>query len=275
MKRNHSIIAAAFTSAILFSNCKSGLITTSNGCYNLIQTAKSQNKSGNYNDALNNFNTVLKKCDAYDAKEAGYAGKATALNGLGQYTDALDAANAGMKINKTSIDNLFAKATAELGLGMNSEAKTDLNSIISLTQKNQNTAQRATIYAKIAEADAKQQIYQDALQNIQTAISIDNSNLNFYMQRGDINVSAGNLSEALNNYEEAIAKGKNDAEAWKSKTITLLKIYQKKYGTDNADMLAKKLSGAEKQTLCNCVQTGQSKGMRDINIDLAQSSICK
>ncbi|MBS1933908.1 MAG: tetratricopeptide repeat protein [Bacteroidetes bacterium] len=268
-------MAAIFLAASLFSNCKSGLITASNGCYNLIQTAKSQNKSGNYNDALNNFNTVLKKCDAYDAKEAGYAGKANALNGLGQYNDALDAANAGLKINNTSIDNLFAKATAELGLGMNKEAKSDLNTIAGLTQKNQNITERATIYAKMAEVDMKQQMYSSALQNIQAAISMDNSNLDFYMQRGDINAASGNLSEALSNYEEAIAKGKNDAEAWKSKTITLIKVYQKKYNTDNVDVLAKKLSSTEKQNLCNSIQTGQDKGMRDINIDLAQSSICK
>src|SRR5882762_9214095 len=88
-----------FVLSFLISNCKSGLVTMSNSCYDLINTGQSQNKAGNYSAALDNFTKVLQKCDAYDAKEKGYAGKATALNGLQQYNDALAAANAGLKIN--------------------------------------------------------------------------------------------------------------------------------------------------------------------------------
>src|SRR5882672_1472220 len=131
-------------------SCKSGLVTTSNSCYNQIVTGESQNRAGNYSAALQSFNEVLNKCDAYDAKEKAYAGKAGALNGLRQYNDALTAANAGLKISQSSINNLFEKANAELGLGMNAEARADLNSLTALTQKNQHAAERATIYAKIA-----------------------------------------------------------------------------------------------------------------------------
>ena len=81
--------------SLVFSHCKSGLVTTSNSCYNLISSAQSQNKAGNYSAALDNFNTVLKKCDAYDAKEKAYAGKAASLNGLKQYNDAMAAAGDG------------------------------------------------------------------------------------------------------------------------------------------------------------------------------------
>src|ERR1700704_718972 len=97
----------------VFPYCKSGLVTMSNNCYNLIATGESQNRAGNYNTALQNFNEVLNKCDAYDAKEKAYAGKAGALNGLRQYNDALTAANAGLKISQSSINNLFEKANAE------------------------------------------------------------------------------------------------------------------------------------------------------------------
>ena len=260
---------------ICIFSCKSGLVTTSNSCYDLINTAKSQNNSGNYSAALDNFNTVLKKCDAYDAKEKGYAGKAAALNGLKQYSDALSAANEGLKINKTSIDNLFEKASAELGLGMSDQAKADLNTIIGLTAKNQNTRQRATIYAKIAEVEMKQQLYEQALQDLGKAISLDDKNLDFYMQRGDINAAAGNYTVAMNNYDEAISRGKNDAEAWKAKTAAMVGSYQKKYGTDNANTLAKKMTASEKQSLCTSIQTAQGKGMRDIQIDLLQTTVCK
>src|SRR6186713_799319 len=133
--KNHLTILTLLAISILTPTCKSGLVTMTNGCYNLISTGQSQNKTGNYSGALDNFNTVLKKCDAYDAKEKAYAGKAAALNGLRQYNDAIDAANAGLKINGSSIDNLFEKASAELGLGMTDNARNDLNSIVSLTEK--------------------------------------------------------------------------------------------------------------------------------------------
>jgi tetratricopeptide (TPR) repeat protein len=261
--------------SFMISHCKSGLVTMSNNCYDLINSGQSQNKAGNYSAALDNFNKVLQKCDAYDAKEKGYAGKAAALNGLQQYNDALTAANAGLKINSSSLDNLFERANAELALGMTDNARADLNTITGLTGKNRNIPQRATIYAKIAEAEMKQQLYADALQHIDQAISMDNSNLSFYMQRGDINVAAGNFSTAVGNYDEAISKGKNDGEAWKARTTTLIKVYQKKYGTDNADMLKKKISNADRQTLCNSIRTSQDNGMKDITIDLLQASLCK
>jgi len=273
--KNHLAVIALMALSIATTQCKSGLVTMSNGCYNLINSADAQNRSGDYTNALDNFNTVLKKCDAYDAREKAYAGKATALNGLKQYNDAMDAANAGLKIDGTSIDNLFGRASAELGLGMIDNAKADLNTIISLTAKNQNVAQRATIYAKVAEAETRQQLYQDALQHIQQAISMDNNNLSFYMQRGDINAAAGNYTTAIANYDEAIAKGKDDGEAWKAKTAAILKHYQQKYGTDNADVLGRKINSADRKTLCSCIQTGQSRGMHDMAIDLIQTSVCK
>jgi tetratricopeptide (TPR) repeat protein len=261
--------------SLFISNCKSGLVTMPNGCYNAINNGQAQNKAGNYTGALDNFNTVLNKCDAYDAKEKAYAGKAEALNGLKQFSDAMTAANAGLKINPSSIDNLFGRANAEMATGMIDNAKADLNTIIDLTAKNRNVADRATIYSKVAEAEMRQQLYNDALQNINQAISMDNTNLSFYMQRGDINVAAGNLSTALGNYDEAISRGKNDAEAWKARTTTLIKIDQQKYGTDNASTLGKKLSAADRQSLCNSIQTAQGRGMRDMNIDLLQAAVCK
>ncbi|HTI07939.1 MAG TPA: hypothetical protein VL832_05265 [Puia sp.] len=274
MKTSISVLSLVILS-IIASQCKSGLVTMSNSCYDLINSGQSQNKAGNFSAALDNFNKVLQKCDAYDAKEKAYAGKAAALNGLQQYNDALAAASAGLKINTASLDNLFEKANAELALGMTDQAKADLNAITALTGKNRNVPQRATIYAKIAETEMKQQLYTDALQHIGQAIFMDNSNLNFYVQRGDINVAAGNLSTAIGNYDEAIAKGKSDADTWKARTITLIKLYQKKYGTDNADLLRKKIDNTDRQALCNSIRASQEAGMKDINIDLVQASICR
>jgi tetratricopeptide (TPR) repeat protein len=268
-------VATLLLMSQLIIQCKSGLVTTSNKCYNAINSAQAQNKAGDYSSALANFNEVLKQCDAYDAKEKAYAGKATALNGLHQYNDALAAAGTGLKINKNSLDNLFAKVNAEEGLGMHDAAAADLKTINNLTSKNRNTAERANMYAKLAEVNTRQKNYPEALQNIRQAMTLDPGNLDFYEQQGDIHAASGNLSEAMNDYDEAIAKGKNDAEAWKSKTVLQVKILQKKYGTDNAGELAGKMNSAEKKSLCETISKGQSRGMKDMTIDLLQTSVCK
>src|SRR5579859_6185830 len=178
--KNHLASYSLALSILVFSQCKSGLVTMSNGCYDLINQGQQQNKSGNYSVALDDFNKVIQKCDAYDAKEKGYAGKAAALNGLQQYSDALDAATRGLAANKTSLDNLFEKASAEMGLGNYTAARADLTTISQLTEKNRNTAQRATLYSKMAEVDTRQQQYDQARQDIQQAMAIDNTNLKFY-----------------------------------------------------------------------------------------------
>jgi tetratricopeptide (TPR) repeat protein len=273
--KNHLTILSLALSAILFPQCKSGLVTMSNSCYDLINQGQEQNKAGNYSTALDNFNKVLQKCDAYDAKEKGYAGKAAALNGLQQYSDALDAAGKGLVINKSSLDNLFEKANAEMGLGNYTGARADLNTISLLTGKNRNIPQRATLYSRMAEVDTRQQQYDQALQDMQQAIAMDNTNLKFYMQVGDIHVAAGDYPAAISSYEDAIAKGKNDVEAWKAKTTTIIKLYQGKYKTTDAGVLSRKISPADRQTLCNSISASKQVGLRDMAIDLVQSSVCK
>ncbi len=274
MKQNYPLILFC-TISILMAQCKSGLVTMTNSCYNSIQQGQSANKAGNYSNALDLFNEVLQKCDAYDAKEKGYAGKAAALNGMQKYNEALDAANQGLNINKSSIDNLFEKATAEFGLNKAADVKNDFSTIIDLTQKNRNTTERATIYAKIAEIDLKQNMYTDASNNVEQAISLDANNTSFYMLRGDIKTAQKNFAEAIADYDMAISKGKDDAEVWKVKTITSIKSFQEKYHTPNAQQLTTKMSVTEKQRLCSDIQNAKSKGVKDMNIDLLQVSLCK
>jgi len=261
--------------SLLTVYCKSGLVTTSNACYNLIASSQAQNRAGDYSSALANFNEILKKCDSYDAKLPGYAGKAEALNGLHQYNEALAAANEGLKLDKTSITNLFEKASAELGLGMDAQAKADLQTVVSLTEKNRNTAQRATIYAKMAALDSRQKQYSDAQNNIRQAISLDPNNLDLLILQGDIYTAAGNYSSALDSYNLAISKGKNDGAAWQAKVESIIKMNQAKYGTNNASTLSAKMNASDKKNLCDAIQTGLAQGMKNMNIELTQSAICK
>jgi len=111
----------------------------------------------------------------------------------------------------------------------------------------------------MAEIDLKAKMYNDALNNINAAIALDATNTEFYMFRGDINESQENFSDAVNDYELAISKGKDDAEAWKARTGAIIKSYQKKYSTIKTDELASRMSAAEKQSLCSEIRKSRSK----------------
>ena len=266
------LLTLLFSSALA---CRSGLVTMTNGCYNAIEAGKQANTAGEYSKALDQFNQVLDQCKAYDAKEKGYAGKAAALNGMHQYSQALEAANEGLVINKSSIDNFFEKANAELGLKRSADAKASFAAIIDLTQKNQNVKDRATIYAKIAEIDLKQQMYNDAVNNIEQAIKLDDSNLSFYLLRGDIKAAQKDFKGAIADYDLAIARGKDDTEAWKAKAFTYIKSYQDKYNTSDTKELARKISQQDKQVLCGEIAKAKAKGVKDVNMDLLELSLCK
>jgi tetratricopeptide (TPR) repeat protein len=273
--KNSVIFPFIIIYSFVLSDCKSGLVTTSNGCYNLIQSSQAQNRAGDYSSALANFNEILKKCDAYDAKIPAYAGKAESLNGLHQYNEAMAAAQEALKLDKTNVEGLFEKASAELGLGMNAEAKADLQTITALTEKNRNTAQRATIYAKMATLDSRQQQYSDAQNNIRQAIGLDPNNLDLYVLQGDINTSAGNFPSAIESYNTAISKGKNDGPAWKGKIEAIIKMNQTKYRTNDANALAAKMNTSEKQNLCDAIKSGIAQGMKNMDIEMTQLAICK
>ena len=275
MKKNAILFCLVFCGFLLM-NCRSGLVTTSNSCYNTIKSGNADNDAGNYSAAIDKFGQVLKQCDAYDAKEQANAGLAAAYNGLRQYNDALNAANAGLKISSTSVNNLFQRAHAELGLQMNAEAKADFAKIIDLTQKNQNVKDRATIYAKMAEIDLQMNMYDDAMNNVGTAITTDNSNPDFYILKGDIYSAQGNYSDAMAAYDQAVTVGGNSERSWQAKVEAEIKAMQKKYATgSNAADLAGKLSVSDKTVLCSDIQKAKTAGVNSANIDLLQLSVCK
>ncbi|MGN6354322.1 MAG: tetratricopeptide repeat protein [Parafilimonas sp.] len=274
-KKIYLFICLVFCS-LLFTNCRSGLVTMTNACYNAIKEGNAYNDAGNYSDAADKFNIVLKKCDAYDAKEKGYAGLATAYNGMQQYSEALNAANAGLKISSTSVDNMFQKAAAELGLNMQAEAKADFAKVIDMTTKNRNVKDRATIYAKIAELDLKQNMYSDAMNNVDAAIQTDNTNADFYILKGDVYAAQNMYSDAITAYNQAVTYGGNSAKVWQAKVEAEVKMMQKKYNTgSNTSDLAAKISAAEKQMLCTDISQAKNYGVHVQNIDLLQLAICK
>jgi len=275
MKRTTLTYGISF-SLLLFFSCRSGLVTTTNKCYDAIKAGEASNSAGNYSAALDQFNNVLKTCDAYDAKEKAYAGKATALNGLKQYNDALAAANEGLKISSTGVDNMFQKASAELGLGMQAEAKADFAKIIDMTAKNRNVKERATIYGKIAELDLRENMYSDAMNNAETAISLDSTNPDFYVLKGDVYAAQKDYTNALAAYDQAATVGGNTTKSWQAKIEAETKMYQNKYNTGtDAATLGKKMSASEKQVLCGDITKAQQIGLKNQTIDLLQLALCK
>ena len=175
----------------------------------------------------------------------------------------------------SSVDNLFQRAAAESALNNAASAKADFNTIINLTQKNRNVKDRATIYAKIAEIDAKQNMYEDAMNNVNAALGLDNTNGNFYTLQGDIYLAQNNFSQAMQSYDAAIAHGSDDAKTWQAKTEAQVKFYQQKYNISDVQQLSARLSAQEKQQLCSLINQAKNKGMQDMNIDLVNASICK
>ena len=181
----------------------------------------------------------------------------------------------GLKLDKSSIYNLFEKASAEAGLGMTAEAKTDLQSVVSLTEKNRNTAERASIYAKIAALTAGSNTGPMHNPIFSLPLAWIQNNADLYILQGDIYTSSGNYSNAIDSYNKAIAMQGNQARAWQAKVEAMVKMNQAKYGTSDANTLASKMNSSEKKNLCDAIQSGISQGMKNMNIDLLRVAICK
>ena len=151
-----------------------------------------------------------------------------------------------------------------------------MQQIIDMTQKNQNVKERATIYAKIAELDLQQNMYSDAMNNVEAAIKTDNTNPDFYILKGDIYAAQKMYADANTAYNEAVTYGGNTAKAWQAKVEAETKMMQNKYGTgSNAADLAPKISASDKQMLCSDISQAKKYGVNVPNIDILQLAICK
>ena len=127
----------------------------------------------------------------------------------------------------------------------------------------------------MAALDSRQKQYTEALNNVRLAMGLDPGNLDFYVLQGDIYASSGNFQSAIDSYNTAIDKGKNDGSVWTAKVETIIKMNQSKYGTNDANTLTAKMNAGEKKNLCNAISTGLSQGMKSMNIEMTQVAICK
>jgi tetratricopeptide (TPR) repeat protein len=234
------------------------------------------NEVRDHGAALSVFDALVEECRTRDGKEAVQVGRAQALNGLGRHAEAITAANEALAVTKEkSLFAYFERAHAEEQLGMADAATADYNRIIELTEKNENVAERATIYAKVADLNYRAGRTAEAERYLAQATELDPGNPDFLIQRGDWAASAGNYDAAFVEYDRAVAAGKADAEMYQIRANARIRQMQGRYGTDNVQALRAKMSPADRDLVC--AETGKALGLglRDMQMDMFSALVCR
>jgi tetratricopeptide (TPR) repeat protein len=239
-----------------------------------VQAGKAANSAGNHQEALGLFDQVLAKCKAGDAKEEGNVGKARALNGLRRHNEAINSADAALKVNKDNLYAFFERGVALHGLGRSQEAQAEFEKVLDLTERNRNTDQKAGIFAYLGEISWKQGLKEQAYQNMAKALLVAPNNPNLFVQRGDMRIHDGMIDEAFADYDRAAALGKADQYMYRARANGLISALQKKYNTTNANELGKRISAAEKSRLCGEIGKAFDMGLRDVQLDLFRTMMC-
>ncbi|WP_292367899.1 tetratricopeptide repeat protein [Methanoregula sp. UBA64] len=163
--------------------------------------------AGNYADAVTYYNHALSLDPSY---ALALSGKAVALNALGQYSNALDAANAALAI-RTSSDSLNARAYALYKLGRYNEAiAAYLNVTAQGTPNSKTYCILADSYAKTGSPDA-------AIKAYAQCTTIDPHNADTWNQIGLIYMSQQQYSNALDAFNKATKETTTNAEIWNNK----------------------------------------------------------
>jgi cytochrome c-type biogenesis protein CcmH/NrfG len=69
------------------------------------------------------------------------------------------------------------------------------------------------------------------MNNVETAISLDGTNPDFYILKGDVYAAQKDYTNALSAYDQAATIGGNTSKSWQAKIEAETKMYQKKYNT--------------------------------------------
>lgn len=272
--KNTYLLLSAFT---ILCSAASGqsLITMSNKCYKWVRAGNAANAQQDYATALETFEKVVNKCSAKDAKEQGNTGKARALNGLKRYDEAITAANKAIDASKDNgIAAYFEKADAHFGLNQLPEATDDYNKIIALSEKNRNTKERASIFAKLAELDWKQNKAESAYGNIDKAIGLDADNPAYQIQKGDFKVKEGDLKAGFEYYDKALTTSGDKNAIYKLRAIAFTNAMQEKHKTRDAAELKSRMSSEEKTQFCSEWKRLFDSGYKNVQQDLYYTMIC-
>ena len=272
---NTLTLAVALLSLAGFAQAQT--FTMGKNCRAQVDAANQMNDAGQHAEALAAFDAIVKKCDTKDGKEAVQEGRARALNGLGRYAEAISAADAAQAAfpKRESLNAYFERAFAEEQMGDMAAATADYNRIIEATEKNQNVAERATIYTKVADLNYKAGKTAEAETYLAKAMELDPGNADPYVLKGDWAVRAGDYDAAFAAYDEAVAKGHTGAAMYEIRAEARLKQVEDKYGTTKAQELRSQMTPTETEQVCSEVTRALDLGLKDMQLDMFAALVCK
>jgi len=272
-------IPAVVTVAIMTSASVSlaQLRTMGKKCRAKVEAANAMNDAGAHEEALAAFDAVVKKCDSKDGRVAVQLGRAHALNHLGRYDEAIGAADDAISVWKKSpsVAGFFERAYAEEQLGNLEAARADYDRVIELTEKNRNVAERATIYAKVADMTAKAGRTEEAEAYLAKAEELDPANPEFSIMQGDWAVRAGDYDAAFAAYDRAVVQGRTDMAMYQIRTEARIKQMEERYDTTNAQELRAAMSPTETGLVCMELTKALDKGLRDMKLDMFSALVCR
>ncbi len=271
------ILTAFSTAAVLASSpVAAQLITMSKECRESVATGDAMNAAGNHQEALNLFTSIVDECDTKDGSEAVQVGLAMAHNGLGQYAEAIAAADLALEVSKQdSLGALHEKAVALEAQGDLQGARDQYLAIIGLTENNVDTAARANNYAKVANLEYRVGNRQTASEYLDKAMELDPDNPAYNVQRSDWATNEGDVARANAELDAAAAKGGSSAELYAMRFESNMKSLQEKYGTDNVQALRSSMTAAETESICRDARGAIDNGLADMQIDMFIALVCK
>jgi len=253
------------------------LFTMGEKCRELYDQGKEALESEAYSRALEILDQFSGDCKTKDAKRVVAAAKAEAYNGLGEYEKAIAEADEALRLTKNrSLGGHFQKGVALHRMGDERGAQAELNEVIALTEKNQNTQERASNYALMAALYDRQFNSRDtALLYLDKAMEMDPTNTHFWIQKGDMYAGTHEYDKAFEAYDQAVAMGRTDLDMYITLSNTGLKMLEHKYGTTKAQELRGKMTEAEKNRVCPDLQKALELGWNQMDKDMFAALVCK
>ncbi len=263
--------------AALPDSAHAQLFTMGEKCNELINQGKEALANESYSEALAIIDNFSAECKTKDAKRIGAAARAEAYNGLGEYEKAIAAADEALRLTKNrSLGGHFQKGVALHNLGDQEGARNELNEVIALTEKNQNTQEKASNYALMAALYDRQFNKRDsALLFLEKAMEMDPGNANFWIQKGDMFAGSYEYDKAFEAYDQAVAMGRTDLEMYITLSNTGLKMLEHKYGTTKAQELRGKMTEAEKNRVCPDLKKALELGWNQMDKDMFAALVCQ
>lgn len=245
-------------------------------CRASLEAAQTSLTDQEFETALNAFTEFSSECKTKDAKEAGAAGRAEALNGLGRYPEAIEEADLALKVTKNrSLMGHFQKAIAQSNLGDIEASKKSFQQVLNLTEKNENIAARASNYSIMAALYDRQLQQTDSAQYyLEKAKALDPGNIDYVIQEGSMYAGHKKYTKAFDSYDAAALINPNSQMLYEERANTRLKMMSEKYGTSKAQELRTKMSQSEKTALCEDLNKALSLGLQDMNKDMFAALVC-